>query len=110
MKSRLLEASLLASDPTVRAHAEIQYPASLFSEDLLRLKNTGDEADLVPTTPTNPVVSTLVRSMQEGPTLPPKFTKPSLRGRPRFASTSNLSRFPSVSPYQKVRIGLRNAH
>ncbi|KAM7538901.1 hypothetical protein Aperf_G00000057086 [Anoplocephala perfoliata] len=103
MKSRLLEASILASNPTERGSADIQNPANLFSEELLRLKSTstGDENDLTPITPGNPIKSISVRPTQDGFALPPKFTKPSLRGRPRFASTSNISRLPSVSPCEQ---------
>ncbi|KAM3171892.1 hypothetical protein ACTXT7_015660, partial [Hymenolepis weldensis] len=102
MKSRLLEASIQAADPTARVKPDVQNPASLFSEDLLRLKINRDESDNTVTTPSTPKISVSVRSTQDELHLPPKFTKPSLRGRPRFASTMNLSRFPSASPSQQI--------
>lgn len=103
MKSRLLEASIQAADPTARVKPDIQNPVSLFSEDLLRLKVNGDESDHTATTPSTPKVSVPVKSTQDEHLLPPKFTKPSLRGRPRFASTTNLSRFTSASPTQQIK-------
>ncbi|VUZ51955.1 unnamed protein product [Hymenolepis diminuta] len=102
MKSRLLEASIQAADPTARVKPDVQNPISLFSEDLLRLKINRDESDNIVTTPSTPKISVSVRSTLDELHLPPKFTKPSLRGRPRFASTINLSRFPSASPSQQI--------
>lgn len=108
MKSRLLEASIQAADPTARVKPDVQNPVSLFSEDLLRLKINQDESDNIVTTPNTPKMSISVRSTQDELHLPPKFTKPSLRGIPRFASTMNLSRFPSASPSQQVEQDLIN--
>ncbi|KAL5105246.1 hypothetical protein TcWFU_006779 [Taenia crassiceps] len=97
MKSRLLEASMLAADPTVKT--SLHNPASLFSEDLIRLKATEEVSNPTATTPSTATISTPIPvtfrgCSQEDASRPPKFSRPSLQGRPRFASTTSLSRLP----------------
>ncbi|VDD75505.1 unnamed protein product [Mesocestoides corti] len=87
MRSHLLEASMLASD--VAARCATQNPASLFNEDLLRFKSTEDATH---------------SEESEDASRPPKFARPSARGRPRFSSASSLCRMPSASTGQQKAV------
>ncbi|KAL5963781.1 hypothetical protein TSMEX_008470, partial [Taenia solium] len=106
MKSRLLEASILAADPT--AKASLHNPVSLFSEDLIRIKATDEPSTPTTTTPSTATINTPIPvtfrgCSQEDASRPPKFSRPSLQGRPRFASTTSLSRLPLASTCQSQK-------
>nr|CDS21122.1 expressed conserved protein [Echinococcus granulosus] len=103
MKSRLLEASMLAADPT--AKATLHNPASLFSEDVIRVKVTDETTTPTTTTPSTATITTpapvsLRGLSHEDASRPPKFSRPSLQGRPQFASTTSLSRLSLASSSQ----------